>query len=80
MEKRLKENTMQNKRCLIETKILPYFSGLRLNQITPVQVRQWQRQILADNPAPTYAKTINNQLSAIFNYALAYTTCPYNFA
>ena len=78
MENRLKENTMQTKRSLIETKILPYFSGLRLNQITPAQVRQWQQRILSEGPAPTYAKTINNQLSAIFNYAVAYYRLPKN--
>lgn len=78
MENRLKKNTMQTKRNLIETKILPYFSDLRLNQITPARVRQWQQRILEENPAPTYAKTINNQLSAILNYAVRYYSLPAN--
>ena len=43
-----------------------------LNEITPAHVRKWQSQLLADKVAPTYAKTINNQLSAIFNYACKY--------
>lgn len=78
MENRLKQNTMQNKRSMIQTKIVPYFADLRLNEITPVQVRRWQAEILAQNPAPTYAKTINNQLSAILNYAVRYYKLPAN--
>ena len=72
MEPRLKRTTMQNKRYLIEHRILPFFGNLPLNEITPAHVRQWQAQLLADKVAPTYAKTINNQLSAIFNYACKY--------
>ena len=72
MEPRLKRTTMQNKRYLIEHRVLPFFGDLPLNEITPAHVRKWQSQLLADKVAPTYAKTINNQLSAIFNYACKY--------
>lgn len=63
---------MQNKRYPIEHRVLPFFEELPLNEITPAHVRKWQSQLLADKVAPTYAKTINNQLSAIFNYACKY--------
>lgn len=63
MEPRLKRTTMQNKRYLIEHRVLPFFGDLPLNEITPAHVRKWQSQLLADKVAPTYAKTINNQLS-----------------
>ena len=72
MEPRLKQTTMQNKRYLIEHRVLPFFGNLPLNEITPAHVRQWQAQLLADKVAPIYAKTINNQLSAIFNYTCKY--------
>ena len=72
MEPRLKRTTMQNKRYLLEHRVLPFFGDLPLNEITPAHVRKWQSQLLADKVAPTYAKTINNQLSAIFNYACKY--------
>lgn len=78
MEGRLRENTIRNKRYLVDEKILPFFGGLRLNAITPAHVRRWQSEILSQNPAPTYAKTINNQLSAIFNYAVRYYNLPSN--
>ena len=72
MENRLKANTMRNKQYLIESRVLPFFKDLPVNAITPAHVRKWQSGLLADKLAPTYVKTINNQLSAIFNYACRY--------
>ncbi len=72
MENRLKPTTMQNKRYLIEKRIVPAFKDLAVNEITPAHVRHWQADLLAEGISPTYAKTINNQLSAIFNYACRY--------
>lgn len=72
MEHRLKVTTMQNKRYLIESRVLPFFKDLPVNSITPAHVRKWQSGLLGEKLAPTYVKTINNQLSAIFNYACRY--------
>ena len=72
MKGRLKANTLKNKRYLVDSKILPFFRELPLNEITPTHVRKWQSELLAQNLAPTYMKTIHNQISAIFNYAVRY--------
>lgn len=78
MRPRLRESTMRSKEYLIEGKILPFFGSLPLNAITPAHVRKWQAEILKENPAPTYAKSIHNHLSAIFNYAVKYYRLPEN--
>ena len=78
MRPRLRESTIRSKEYLIEGKILPFFGSLPLNAITPAHVRKWQAEILKENPAPTYAKSIHNQLSAIFNYAVKYYRLPEN--
>lgn len=72
MEPRLKATTMQNKRYLIDGKLMPFFKDLPVNAITPAHVRKWQADLMADKRAQTYLKSINNQLSAIFNYACKY--------
>lgn len=72
MENRLRENTMETKRSIIANKIIPFFGSMKLNEITPSMVRQWQSSILDSGMSPTYSKTIHNQLSAIFNYACRY--------
>lgn len=78
MENRLKENTMETKHSIFESKLLPAFKNRKINEITPAQIRQWQSKIIKETGSETYQKTINNQLSAIFNYAVKYYHLPSN--
>ena len=75
---RLKKTTILGKREIFDTKILPYMKNLKINQITPTTVRMWQNEILKAGYAPTYQKTIHNQLSAVLNYAVKYYHLPNN--
>ena len=78
MEKRLKPGTVANKKFLIDQKITPFFGKIPLNDIKPTDIRKWQNELTSyrdekDNPySATYLKTINNQITAIFNYAVKY--------
>ena len=78
MEQRLKASTVANKRFLIDLKITPFFSKMPLNAIKPTDIRRWQNELTSyrdekGNPySTTYLKTINNQITAIFNYAVKY--------
>lgn len=73
---RLKPTTMENKRDIINSKVLPYFKNLKICDIDAIKVRKWQNELLAyrdDKGKPyaqTYLKSINNQLSCILNYAV----------
>jgi len=79
MENRLRENTFISKELMIKLKILPFFKDMKLENITSVIIRKWQNELLNSvNPktkkkySQTYIKTINNQLVAIFNYAVKF--------
>ena len=78
METRLRENTMCMKKAVIETRILPYFKNKRMCDITPTDIIEWQNTLLrAENKeherySQNYLKTIHNQLSAMFNYAVRF--------
>ncbi|MDY3618037.1 site-specific integrase [Agathobaculum sp.] len=74
MSTRLKATTISNKRYLFDTKLLPYFRKLPIDKITPAHIRKWQNDLIGHEKdyAPTYLKTTNNQLSAVFNYAVKY--------
>lgn len=78
MDVRLREHTMNTKRYIIELKIRPYFEKKILSEITVADVRAWQNELLTHKDkngkeySPTYLKTINCQLTAIFNYAVRY--------
>ena len=78
MEHRLKPSTVASKKWLIDLKVTPFFKKIPLNEIKPTHVRQWQNSLTSyrdENGKPyaqTYLKCINNQLTAIFNYAVKY--------
>lgn len=72
MEHRLRENTMRTKKFIIDLKIIPYFKNKKMNEIKASDVRAWQNALMKKGYSQTYLKTVNNQLSAIFNYAVKY--------
>ena len=74
----LKQSTWLTKENIIQQKILPYFENYKINEITTKDVRAWQNEMLAyrneeNKPySSSYLKTLHNQLSAIFNYAVRF--------
>lgn len=72
MKGRIRENTLATKKHIFRTKILPYFENKKMNEITPPDIRNWQNEIMKGDYKPTYLKTVNNQLNALFNYAVRY--------
>lgn len=73
-QNRIKPTTLENKKYLIYTKILPYFKDIKIDAIKVSTVRKWQNKLISDpnNYSQTYLKTIHNQLSAIFNFGKKY--------
>lgn len=78
MKTRLRENTFKTKSHIVDKLILPFFGQLQISNITPAHVRKWQSGLIKKGYAQTYLKTINNQLSAIFNYAVKIYGLPKN--
>ena len=78
MRLRLKLNTFLVKERIFEKHIIPYFGNRKLCEITPKDIRAWQNKLLnyrdeAGNPfSVCYLKTIHNQISAAFNYAVRF--------
>ncbi|OPJ61508.1 site-specific integrase [Clostridium oryzae] len=69
---KVRATTLDNKKYVINLKVLPYFEKLNVNEITPNHIRQWQNKLIKKGYSQTYLRTINNQLSAIFNFAIKY--------
>ena len=72
MESRIKKTTMQTKEYIVNTKLLPFFEKMKVKDIKPIHIRKWQTDLLKMEYAKTYLKTIYNQLTAIFNYAIRF--------
>lgn len=81
---RLKENTWLTKENIIRTKLVPYFGKQKIKDITAKHIISWQNMLLkhADEKgktySPVYLRTVNNQLSAVFNHAVKYYNLPEN--
>lgn len=72
MAHRLKPKTLLTKDNIIKNHILPYFRDRNINDITAIDIRQWQNLLLNKNYSQAYLKKVNAQLNAIFNYATSY--------
>ena len=81
---RVKESTFETKSHIVRTKILPYFGKRKINEITVADVIAWQNEMMAyrDEKGKPYSvdylKTIQAQLTAIFNHAVNYYNLPSN--
>ena len=72
LEPRVRENTMRTKRYIMDLKVLPFFAKKNISEITPADIRKWQNELITKGYSETYLRTINNQLTAFFNYAVRY--------
>lgn len=72
MESRIKKTTMETKEYIVNTKLLPFFEKMKVKDIKPIHIRKWQTDLLKIEYSKTYLKTIYNQLTAIFNYAIRF--------
>lgn len=73
-----KYTTYYTKKNRIEAWILPYFQNKAVNDISPADIRQWQGKLKESHTkkgtplSPGYMKTIWNELSSIFNFAVRF--------
>ncbi|RKI27966.1 site-specific integrase [bacterium 1xD8-6] len=78
MKPKLKENTWNTKEAVVKSKILPYFKDKKMKDIRAKDIITWQNTISAMRGAdgkpfkPTYLKTIQSELSALFNHAVRF--------
>ena len=81
---KIKENTWITKEYVIKSKILPYFKDKRMMDITARDIITWQNQMIEGDKesgtkyAPTYLKTLQAQLSCMFNHAVRMYDMPSN--
>ena len=75
---RLKENTWLTKEHILRTKLLPYFENKKMCDIRAKDIIQWQNEQISYRDekgkpyAPTYLKTLQSELSALFNHAVRF--------
>ena len=78
--RKIEVTTAERKKRAFDTMITPFFSKKPINQIDELDVLNWQTWVQKKGYekksnagyAPTYLKSINNELSAVMNYAVRY--------
>lgn len=74
----LRPRTIYLKKLIIDLKIIPCFGNFSVNEIEVSHIRKWQNSLISYRDkdgkpfADTYLRSINAQLSAIFNFAVRY--------
>lgn len=84
--KKIDITTAVRKKRAFKNMILPFFEKKPINQIDELDVLNWQSWVQQKGYdkfpgvgyAPTYLKSIHNELSAVMNYAVRYYKLPYN--
>ena len=77
---KIEVTTAARKKDMFEKKLIPFFRDKAINQITELDILNWQTWIQQQGYAKykergysqTYLKTIHNEMSTIMNYACRY--------
>ena len=56
----------------IEKHFLPYLNKLKLDELTPAIMRQWQNQIMKESFKPNTLRNINRRCSSFLNFAVKF--------
>lgn len=78
MSHRLRQNSIDGKKVIFQTKILPFFKDKPINSIQASDIRQWQNDQISSGYSDAYLRRIHTALSTIFNYAVNYYNLPSN--
>ncbi len=84
MANRLQPTTVENKKYIIDKKILPYFKDQKVCDIDNLKIRKWQDEMLSYRDesnqgfSQTYLRSLHQQMSAIMNYAVKHYGLPSN--
>lgn len=66
---KLKQRSIDSKRHMINTHIIPYFGKRGMNELKPTDIINWQNTIIAKGFSDAYLRSIQNQMTALFNHA-----------
>lgn len=75
---KLKRSTWETKDYIIRTRLMPFFADKKMKDIKPADIIRWQNEMISYRDEkgkgfkPTYLRTLQAELSAIFNHAVRF--------
>lgn len=73
-----KESSYKVTSTRIKQHILPYFANVKIENITPYRIKQWQNELAKNNYSPSMTRIVNTAFSALLNYGVKYFNLPKN--
>lgn len=67
----LRQHTIQTKNYRYN-RIMPYFEDRPLTEITAIDIKKWQNDLIREGLKSTYINDLQKELSAVFNHAVKY--------
>ena len=72
MKSHVKERTVNTRIITARNNILPYFSDIKIIDIKPIAIRNWQNSLLEKGLSLNYLKSIENQFNSIINFGIKF--------
>lgn len=69
---KLKQRTIENKKYILDTHILPYVKNLSVSQITPAIIIKWQNEMMQKGYSEAYLYMLHKEFNAVLNHAVKY--------
>lgn len=76
---RIKPKSLETKKYIFEKRILPFFGEIKVTDVSPLKIRNFQNELMAQTNPRTgesytlaYMQKINTQFKALINYAVRY--------
>ena len=66
---KLKQRSIDSKKHMINTHIIPYFGKRRMNEVKATDIINWQNIMMSKGFSAAYLRSIQNQMTALFNHA-----------
>ncbi|MFY9396181.1 MAG: site-specific integrase [Saccharofermentanales bacterium] len=76
--RRIRENTQTNYHYMFKNRVSPILGRKILCQISPLDIRDWQNQLMTDALSESYLRKLHQFLGKIFEYAVKYYGLPSN--
>ena len=70
--KHLKQNSIDIKKAICRLKILPFLGDIRVSEISPIIIRNWQNEIIAQGLTGNYLRATEVQFSLIMKFGAKY--------
>ena len=69
---KVKESTLELKKCVLEKHVIPYFGEKSIDKITPLDISKWKNQIKEKGLSDAHVRSLCVHFKAVLGFAVKY--------